>query len=68
MGCPPRKILGPFMKWTRQEFKLMDQKERKPMTMHKALYPRGDVDRLKTKEEEDLPALKMHRYIDSKTT
>ena len=43
--------------------------------MHKALYPRDDVDRLyvsrKKKEEVDLPALKTaltHRYNDSKTT
>ena len=42
------------------------------MTMHKALHPGDDVDRLylpKNKEEEDLPALKiglMPRYNDLK--
>ena len=39
----------------------MDQKTRKLITMHKALHPRDDVDRLRRemKEEEDLPALKI---------
>ena len=53
----------------------MDQRTRKLMTMHKALHPRDDVDRLyiyqKKKEEEDLSALKTaltHRYNDSRTT
>ena len=40
--------------------------------MHKALYPRDDVDGLYvSREEEDLPALKTtltNRYDDSKTT
>ena len=41
------------------------------MTMHKALHPRDNVDRLyqEMKEEEDSPVLKialMHRYIDLK--
>ena len=50
---------GPFLKWTR-ELKQMDQRTRKLMTMHKALHPRNDVDRLmyqEKREEEDLPAL-----------
>ena len=44
------------------------------MTMHKALHPGDDVDRLyvsSKEEEEDFTALKialMHRYNDSKTT
>ena len=33
-----------FSKWTREELKLMDQRTRKLMTMHKALHPRNDVD------------------------
>ena len=37
---------GPFLKWTRDELKQMDQRTRKLMTMHKALHPRDDVDRL----------------------
>ena len=53
----------------------MNQITRKLMTMHKALHPRDDGDRLyvpkkkkkKRKEEEDSPAFKialMHRYKD----
>ena len=37
---------GPFLKWTRDELRQMDQRTRKLMTMHKALHPREDVDRL----------------------
>ena len=37
---------GPFLKWTRDELKQMNQRTRKLMTMHKALHPRDDVDRL----------------------
>ena len=37
---------GPFLKWTRDELKQMDQRTRKLMTMHKALHSRDDVDRL----------------------
>ena len=36
----------PFLKWTREELRQMDQRARKLMTMHKALHPRDDVDRL----------------------
>ena len=43
---PLVKYLGPFLKWTREELKQMDQRTRKLMTMHKALHPRDDVDRL----------------------
>ena len=37
--------LGPFLKWTRDELKQMDQRTRKLLTMHKALHPRDVVDR-----------------------
>ena len=37
---------GPFLKLTRNELRQIDQKTRKLMTMHKALHPRNDVDRL----------------------
>ena len=37
---------GHFLKWTREEFRQMDQRTRKLMTIHKALHPRDDVDRL----------------------
>ena len=36
----------PFLKWTREELKQMDQRTRKLITMHKALHPRDDADRL----------------------
>ena len=36
---------GPFLKWTRDELKQMDQRIRKLMTMHKALHPTNDVSR-----------------------
>ena len=42
---PQVRYSGPFLKWTRDELKQMDQSTRKIMTMHKALHPRDDVDR-----------------------
>ena len=36
---------GPFLKWTRDELRQMDQRTRKIMTMNKSLHPRDDVDR-----------------------
>ena len=43
---------GYFLKWTRDELKQMDQRTRKLMTMHKALHPRDDVDRLYVSRKE----------------
>ena len=40
------RFSGPFLKWTRDELKQMDQRTRKLIAMHKALHPRDDVDRL----------------------
>ena len=40
----------PFLKWTREELKQMDQRARKQMTMQKASRPRYDVDRLYVKK------------------
>ena len=37
---------GPFLKWTREEFKQMDQRTKKLMNTHKALHSRDDIDRL----------------------
>ena len=37
---------GPFLKWTREELKRIEQRARKLMTLHKALYSKDDVDRL----------------------
>ena len=51
---------GPFLKWTREELKQMDQRTRKLMTMHKVLHPRDDVDRLyvsRTERERGLTSI-----------
>ena len=45
-SVPLVRYLGPLLKWTRDELRPMDQRTRKLMTMHKALHPRVDVDRL----------------------
>ena len=50
----------PFQKWTREELKQMNQRTRKLMTMHGALIPRDDVDRLYTSRSEggtELPSI-----------
>ena len=43
---PLVKYSGPFSKWTREDLKQMDQRTRKLITMHMALRPRDNVDRL----------------------
>ena len=45
-------ILDHFFKWTSEELKRMDQTTRKLMTMHKALYPRDNGDRLYVSRKE----------------
>ena len=45
-AVPLVRYSGPFLKCTRDKLKQMDQRTRKLMTMHKALHPRDDVDRL----------------------
>ena len=45
-AVPLVRYSGPFLKWTREELKQMDQRTRKLMTMHKTIHPRDDVDRL----------------------
>ena len=73
-ALPLVRYSGPFLKWTRDELKQMDQRTRKLMTMQKALHPRDDIDRQyvsRNEKEEDLPASKTaltHRYNSSKTT
>ena len=60
-GVPLVTYSGPFLKWTREELRQMDQRTRKLMTIHKALHPRDDIDWLYVqgeREEEDLPASK----------
>ena len=45
-AVPIVRYSGPFLKRTREELRQIDQRTRKLMTMHKALHPRDDVDRL----------------------
>ena len=49
---------GSFLKWTREEFQQMDQRTRKYMTMHKALYLRDYIDRLYMSRREGLANIK----------
>ena len=51
-AVPLVRYSRPFLKWTREELKQMDQRTRKLMTMHKALHPRHDVDRLYVSRKE----------------
>ena len=46
------RYFGPFVKWIREELKQMDQRTRKLMTMHMALNPRDDVERLYVSRKE----------------
>ena len=43
---------GPFLKWTREELKQIDQRTRKLMTMRKALQTRDNFDRLYVSRKE----------------
>ena len=73
-AVPLVRYSGPFLKWTKDELKQMDQRTRKTMTMHKAFHPRDDLTDYMYQEkrrEVDLPASMTaftHRYNDSKTT
>ena len=70
---------GPFLQWTREELKQMDQRTRKLMNMHKALHPRDNVDRLYVSRKEggrELASIKdtidaliqrLEDYIEKKT-
>ena len=51
-AVPLVRYSGPFLKETRDELKQMDQRTRKLMTMHKALHPRDEVDRLYVSRKE----------------
>ena len=51
-AVPLVRYSGPFLKWTKEELKQMDQRKRKLMTMPKALHPRDDVDRLYVSRKE----------------
>ena len=52
-AVPLVRYLGPFLKWTREELRQMDQRTRKLMTMHKALNPKDNVDRLSVPRKEE---------------
>ena len=43
---------GLFLKWTRKKRQQMDQRTRKPLTIHKALHRRDNVDRLHISRKE----------------
>ena len=45
-AVPLVRYLGPFLQSTRDELREMDQRNRKLMSIQKALHPRDDVDRL----------------------
>ena len=51
-AVPLVRYSRPFIKWTRDKLKQIDQRTRKLMTMHKALHPRDDVDRLYVSRKE----------------
>ena len=51
-AMPLVRYSRPFLKWTREELKQMDQRTRKLMTMPKALHSRHDVDRLYVSRKE----------------
>ena len=60
---PLVRYSGPFVKWSREDLKQMDQRTRKLMTMHKSLHPRDNVDGLYVSRKEG-----GRRYNDSRTT
>ena len=45
-AVPLEKYSWPFLKWTREELKQMDQRTRKLMSMHEDFHHRDDTDRL----------------------
>ena len=51
-AVPPVRYSGPFLKWTRNELKPMDQRTRKLISIHKALHHRDDVDRIYVSRKE----------------
>ena len=71
---PLVRYSGPFLKWTRNERRQMDQRTRKLMTVTRHYIPETtwtDYMYQEKREEEDLPASKTvltHPYNDSKTT
>ena len=72
-AVPLVRYSRPFFERMRKKLQQMDQQTRKPMTIHKALHPRDDIDGLyvsRKEGERGLAALKiasMHQYEDSNT-
>ena len=60
------KYSGPYLKWTREDLKQMDQRTGKLMTMHKALHPRDDVERLYVSRKEEGRGPSSTKYIDAR--
>ena len=73
-AVPIIKYSVPFRKWTRNEFKQMNQRTRKLMNLHKALHPGDDVDGLYVQRKEggrgldSIGTALTHRYNGSKTS
>ena len=61
-AVPLVRYPGPFVKWTREELKQVDRRKRKLMTMHKALHPRDDVDKLYVSRKEEGRGLASNEY------
>ena len=67
LGSSSCKILGTILKMDTSTTKKMITKKRNLMSMHKAWYPKHDIDRQEKNEEKDSPAWKtawMNQYGD----
>ena len=45
------RYFRPFLKWTREELQQIDQKTRRLMTIHTALHPWDEIDKLYVRKE-----------------
>ena len=52
-AVPLVRYSEPFLKWTRKEFRQMDQRIRKQKTMHKALHPTNNRNKLYVSRKEE---------------
>ena len=55
---------GPFINWTRNELRQMNQQIRKVMTIHTTLYSRDDIDRLYVIRQEEIGVAKIEDWVD----
>ena len=60
-SVPLVRYSGPFLKWTREELKQMDQKTRKLITMLRALHPRNDINKLYVSRYLDMSTRRQHK-------